>query len=261
VGVRFSTVPSATLPRALLFASLLAGVSASGQVVADLRGDFDTPTTAHTDGQTSAGHIPDSVGTGVWNFLRSDLGDPTAAGANLTFLTYTTTSSGNGVRASNAYVSIDGSYDLPAWSNTVLINPGASEGSPAANELEVHPGSSTFAVASWTSGYTGLVNLAGSFHDIGTVGNGLTLEIYLNGSALFSTTTSGLAAASFDQTFSVTSSDSVYFVIGNNGNFGGDSSALSATITAVPEPSTYAAFLGLGALGSVAFRRRRVPAA
>jgi hypothetical protein len=237
-------------------ACAVAALSAHAQTVADLRGDFDSPLTAHTNGQTSAGKIDDTLGTGSWNFYRSDTVNPTAGGANLTLLTYTTGS--NGVRAGNAYVAPGASYDLPGWSSGVLITPAEFEGTAPANALAVHPGQFTYAVAAWTSGYAGSVNLSGAVQDLGYVSNGVTLDIWLNGSSVFTSgATSGNTPLAFNLTFAVTSSDVLYFLIGNNGDYTADGSALSATVTAIPEPSTSAAVVGIVAFGIVAARRRR----
>jgi hypothetical protein len=246
---------SRSFRRAFSAACAVAALSASGQTVADLRNDFDSPLAAHTNGQTSAGKIDDTLGTGTWNFYRSDTLNPTTGGANLTLLTYTTGS--NSVRAGNAYVAPGASYDLPGWSNGVLITPSSTEGSAAANELAVHPGQFTYAVAAWASGYTGLVEVSGAVRDLGAASNGVTLDIWLNGTSVFTSgATSGNTPLAFDLTFAVTSSDVLYFLIGNNGDYTADGSALSATVTAVPEPSTCAAVLGLAALGYRASRRR-----
>lgn len=239
----------------------LVALTARGQtVLADLRSDYDAGA-AGVAGQTSSGKISDSVHSGSWNFYSSELVNPTGSGANLTLLTYATTA--NSVRAANAYIYTGATtaFDLPAWSNSVLITPSSNDGAPASNELEVHPGQLTpnFAVARWTSGYTGAVRLAGAFHDIGSFGDGVTFDIYLNGASIFSASPFHNTLASFDQNIAVTAGDSIYFLVGHgpNNDFGGDSSALSATITAIPEPSTWAACAGLAALGLVARRRRR----
>jgi hypothetical protein len=89
------------LPSSLAFITIIAGatIHANAAVIADLRGDYDTPSTAHTNGQTSAGRIPDTFGTGSWNFFARNTMAP---GGTQTALVYDT--SANDVRAANAYV-------------------------------------------------------------------------------------------------------------------------------------------------------------
>jgi hypothetical protein len=55
------------------------------------------------------------------------------------------------------------------------------------NELAVHPGNSghSFAIAIWISGYTGSINLGGSIRDLGIFADGVTLDIFHNGTSVF----------------------------------------------------------------------------
>jgi hypothetical protein len=66
----------------------------------------------------------------------------------------------------------------------------------------------------------------------------------------------GLSSGNINGTWTLTLTDSVL-----NGDSGNMLSGTSLTITAVPEPSAYAAMMGLGMLGFAAFRRFRAQSA
>jgi hypothetical protein len=237
-----------------LSGSLACGTSYAA-VIADLRQDYDTPSSAHTNGQSAAGRLPDTLGSGNWNFLtRSSV----ALGGAQTEMVYFT--SANGVRNANAYADPGGSFDLPGLSNSQLIS-GGSEGAPAGDELALHPGDSSdpqpFLVVRWTSGMAGTVDVSGAIRDLGILVDGISFQIInQSGTTLFnSVTTSGNTPVDFSFSTTVASGNFIDFVVGRNGNYFSDQSALKIAINStVPEPS--AAVLGLLGTGLLARRRR-----
>jgi hypothetical protein len=252
--------------RALLQLALTVALVASVRaqvVIADLRADYDARAgqeVSFSDGATSQdANILDTAGSGRWNFHSSWTLNPTNPESGLTLLTYTSES--NSVRAANAFVSVGNSgFDLPGWSNTVLITPSSSEGAPSATQLAVHPGETgpPYAVASWTSGITGTVSLTGGFQDLGAIGDGLDFAIFVNGSNLVPQTfTDGNTLISFNETFPVVPGDIVYFMVGlgPGDSFGADQAALSAVI-AIPEPATWTIWTAMCAAGAAIARRR-----
>jgi len=230
-------------------------------VIAELRADYDAHTPA--TGQPSTGLIADTQGNGEWNFFDAATANPTDPGNDLTPLIYTTTQP-HAVVAADSYVDpAQGSFFLPGVKNGQLIL-GAAEGVPDSNELGVHPGQSnrTYQVTRWTAGAgeDGEISISGSARDLGVVGNGITLGVFVDGVHEFDSGVIGNFAAAFDFTTTVDVGSNVDFVIGSNGDFGADHSALAVTITqavsAVPEPSTLV-LLALGTLGLIVAGRRR----
>ena len=94
-------------------------------------------------------------------------------------------------------------------------------------------------------------------------------EIFLNSGSLFSQVIAGPAANLGTQTYgpavsfaqnnvSLQAGDILSFVVNNDGLYYNDSTALTATISAVPEPSTWAMMiLGFAGVGFMSYRRSR----
>ncbi len=234
--------------------------SAEAAVIAELRQDYDSPSSPHSNGATAAGKIPDTNGGGSWTFFGRSVEAP---GGSQTALVYSTTA--NIVRTANAYVLPGGSLDLPAISNLKLID-GPFEDAPSANELALHPGNGAvpFLVIRWTAGAgeAGIINLSGAIRDFGSNADGVTFQIYnqsgisLTGGQLFTdqfNNPGSQASLPFDIETSVAAGDFIDFVVGPNTYYDGDHSAISITVTAIPEPS--AATLGLA--GVLIFLTRR----
>jgi hypothetical protein len=202
-------------------------------VLADLRADYD----AHTPvpGEPSLGLIVDTHGHGEWNFFDSATANPTDADADLTPLSYSNTQP-HAVVAADSYVDPDqGPYFLAGIKNGQLIL-GANEGFPNADEVGVHPGQSgrTYMVTRWTAGEgeDGEINVSGAARELGVVCNGITFAIYADGDLAFDGgALTGPSAVDFDFDANVTVGSSIDFVVGNNGNFACDHSALSVAIT------------------------------
>ena len=204
-------------------------------VLADLRADYD----AHTPvpGEPSAGLVADAHGQGAWNFFDSATANPTDAGADLTLLSYSTTQP-HAVVAADSYIDPVQGFGLAGIKNGQLIL-GANEGFPNFDEVGVHPGQAdrTYMVTRWTAGEgeDGEVNVSGTARELGVICNGITFAIYTDGNLAFdggAITDPTTVSFNFDANVSVGSN--IDFVVGNNGNFACDHSALSVSIT-IPE--------------------------
>lgn len=195
---------------------------------------------------------------GAWRY-----GYSTTLGGSLVLHTSTS--------AHPAYTSIDNwhtdlGYGVPvvlrnSTGTTVTNNTGTIV--LAAGQLASHPGTSgEFSVVRFTSPAAGLFNVSGSFLGADLVGTSTDVHILLNGSAVFNGSVLGFGAgsgAAFNSNWSLTAGDTLDFVVGwGNGDFTSDSTAISASITQVPEP-TVTAVLVLGglAMAARALRARR----
>ena len=90
----------------------------------------------------------------------------------------------------------------------------------------------------------------------GTTLSAGALSVTANGqSANFTPTTSGFATYSYNFTANTSGSVGLSFQMGS-----GHVSLDNVSVSAIPEPSTYAAVFGATALGVAAWRRRRAPA-
>jgi hypothetical protein len=232
---------------AWLLASL---IGAQAQVVADLASDFSY--SANPNGQWRYGYSATQNGAGTAHPLKFNWGlqlwTPAPGGAS-----YTPYIARNTTGSTVNFTPTTGGLDVPVAAGAVIIHPGPEFGA-------YH-----YSFAEWTVNITGVYALAGSFVNADTTNGGATVDaaVLLNGSVLGSGTVNSGASFFYNPgSLALTNGDVIRFAVGSGGNgYFHDIVQLSATISAVPEPSTYAALAGLGALAFVAWRRRRVAAA
>ena len=160
--------------------------------------------------------------------------------------------------------------DLIGWSGTAAIsdpniikNTGATFTSTAAGQITFNAGQVTFGpyrgptVARWTAQSAGTFDISASFGTV-QVDNTAPFAYVFSNLAGFGTYSQDLTSGSwdFDQTFSLQAGEYVDFVV-FGGNTNNKTTEVSALITAVPEPETYALMLaGLGVVGFMARRRK-----
>ena len=137
---------------------------------------------------------------------------------------------------------------------TVQLQPG---------QFALHPGpNNEYAKARLTVQTASDYSIMGAFSGADIQGTTTDVHILLNGVSIFDGMVNGLGAntgPSFSLTQSLVVGDTLDFAVGfgSNGSYYNDSTALSAQITAVPEPETYALMLaGLSGLGLVRFAAR-----
>lgn len=157
------------------------------------------------------------------------------------------------------------------WSNTsleVLHPAGTIYAAPGI--LGQHPGDNgQYSVVRWTTQQSGTYSIDAGFFGISESGQQTSTDVHIlkNNVSHFDGLVEGhWASENFrvgttaPLTFSLIAGDTVDFVVGfgSNGNYGFDSTRLTASIAAVPEPETYAMLLaGLGLMGGIARRRQQ----
>ena len=146
------------------------------------------------------------------------------------------------------------------------FGPGAQFTWPAGT-LFLHPGSSTLALVSWLSPGAFSLNIAFQFSDLDANANfrdGIDWSVEKNsGSGALANGAFANGGNSGPLSVSnvlVAAGDRINFIVGPNGDYQGDSSRLSAVITAtpVPEPGTTALWLAGSAFLVAATRRHRL---
>lgn len=226
---------------AALSAALLAPVSAA--LAADATADFST-----TNGNPN----------GVWSY-----GTMTTLGGALTLFTTPAMlpgGPGQTLDVWSAGVPWVGKAGATGWDccNSVIV---------PANTLTLHPGASAeFAVVRYTSASGGSFTVNASFwgQDDGPShgGPGTSTDVHVLTNALgpFNDTVNGFGAMSmksFNGTVNLAANGTIDFVVGIGGNnHFNDSTGLTATVTAVPEPGPAALLLaGLAVVGLMARKR------
>jgi hypothetical protein len=144
--------------------------------------------------------------------------------------------------------------------NTPLI------GAPVGSQFFMHPGNGYDVDLRFTAPVTETITayFSPELTDPAGVGqpNSMTAAIYYNGSlessVVLNHDTNGYSLNPFSATFAVTAGQTVDFLlIPDNGNYSFDSTRAEATISSVPEPSTWAMMiLGFCGLGFMASRRK-----
>lgn len=127
----------------------------------------------------------------------------------------------------------------------------------APGEILIDPSfSNQFTIARWTAPYAGTFSVTADWRDLDpNGGNGASADLVLNGTSIFNVNMVNGGSASLGTIYlTLAAGDVLDFTVGTLGEPTYDSTGLTATITAVPEPSSWA----LMALGLVAvFCRRR----
>ncbi|MGJ8633667.1 MAG: PQQ-dependent sugar dehydrogenase [Luteolibacter sp.] len=132
---------------------------------------------------------------------------------------------------------IDGGSEFEIFNDGLQSNAGV-----VGTDLLFHPGNDTatsFVIARYTFSAADILNgniatIEGSFRRGSTTGNGINASVYHNTSSLYSVTSStNLTEA--NGTFSISDvtvaeGDTISFVVDRNGNYGGDETALQASI-------------------------------
>jgi hypothetical protein len=133
--------------------------------------------------------------------------------------------------------------------------------------LDLHPGPSIDTIVRWTAPTSGTFSVSGFFELLDTNPTGVIGEIFKNSTPEFTTTLTGPGAQqpngpvgqaqNFFGTVTLVAGDVLSFGVNNDGVYNNDSTGFDATISAVPEPSTWAMMI-LGFLGvSFAAHRRK----
>jgi hypothetical protein len=195
----------------------------SAVTVADLGSNYQAAALGSSTASFNAGTgISDTAGTGRWNFLQANSG-----GGSPSLLTFQASpgDSGQPGYGGSAGASELG-FAMPAISKNLLFNSGTV---PAANAVNIHPGNENPVeiIAQWTVGQAGLYDLAGGVTRYSGSGTGVASVVRINGVDLSpAEITTGGRQTGFNYLRNLNVGDTVAIVVGPNGDFFSDESAV-----------------------------------
>lgn len=245
--------PDATLVAAMLF-GVVASCLPSRELRADLVVDDFSNSTNTESSRWSYRYSADSIRDGVYSLLTVN-SDPNSLWDPATPFWHTGDGSIPAVGVNRSGAAIPASSSSFSWPDqTVWMHPASAT---QFNGVQFQT------VVSWLSPSNMVVDVKFSFSDMDSSGfNGVLWYVDLgDGSGNLAAGTLANGGSTGLQSLSnvaVSAGQRINFILQANGNFGGDSTAFDASITAVPEASA-ALFLGLGAAtaGACAAVRRR----
>lgn len=227
--------------------------------VVSLIGSLAAPTVAHAGFDAAADFSPTSNPNGVWSY-----GWMQALGSSFVLDAIHETESGLDFwEGSIASGSPPGSFPLVFHNGTAHTIVTAGTVSVAPGQLALHPDpGNEYSVLRWTAPRNDAVSIKSVFSGLDFVGPTSTdVHVLHNGSPLFADDVQGFgsgSAVTFNSVLNVVQGDTIDFAVGfgRNGSFFFDSTALSATIASVPEPSARA-LLSVGTVGFLFYGWRR----
>lgn len=245
---------------------------ANAAIIADAAGDYlaaaGGPTTALTTPPSGWSYLGSTAANGGTEtaLTAGQVGNQSAAYQGFVGSSTAGTASVYGTNTAdpNEYeIFSNGDPNLGVVGRDLLLHPGQGGN---ADEFVIVRYTISAAEANSSAGGNGAIE--GSFRDLIVGGNAaresVSVEVFQNNTSLFTTaggttaqTTPGIllqTAGTFNLTgLTFAENDTIDFVVGINGHFGADETALQATIS-VPEPATLA-LLALGCVGFVAWRQ------
>jgi hypothetical protein len=122
--------------------------------------------------------------------------------------------------------------------------------------LWLHPGIDDDVIVQWTAPAAGTYSFSGSFQILDTNPSGIIGEVFDNSFKIYSGVLSTFGATeTFAGTVNLAANDTLQFVVNNDGLYFDDSTALTATISSTPLPSSWTMLIaGFLCLGFFAYR-------
>jgi hypothetical protein len=140
-----------------------------------------------------------------------------------------------------------------------ILQPAATTYQPG--QLALNLGGNFYSIVRWRAPSSGQFNITATFSGLSSAGDSTDVHILRNGASIFDSTVFGSPSpTSYSGIQNLATGDTIDFAVGqgSDGNAHEDTTALSASIVAVPEPTTLAlAGAGLACLFSIRFLKRK----